>query len=94
MVDSLTSGSTLTATPHRRTERSLVARMFLMGNVVSPIVPRTGNPGKARPQGTPAHEGVKDGGEYMVRVRSQAPLERVPFLYRGGKILNKPSGLG
>ncbi|EQD24571.1 MAG: hypothetical protein D084_Lepto4C00409G0001 [Leptospirillum sp. Group IV 'UBA BS'] len=63
MVDSLTSGSTLTATPHRRTERSLVARMFLMGNVVSPIVPRTGNPGKARPQGTPAHEGVKDGGE-------------------------------
>ncbi|MCL5284870.1 MAG: helix-turn-helix domain-containing protein [Nitrospirae bacterium] len=32
--------------------------------------------------------------EYMVRVRSQAPLERVPFLYRGGKILNKPSGLG
>ncbi len=67
MVDSLTSGSTLTATPHRRRERSLVARMFLRRNVVSPTVPRTGNPGKARPQGTPAHEGVKDGGESQCR---------------------------
>jgi len=63
MVDSFLHGSTLTEVPHRRTARSLVARMFLRRNVVSPTVPRTGSPGKARPQGTPAHEGVKDGGE-------------------------------
>ena len=81
MVDSLTSGSTLTATPHRRIARSLVARMFLRRNVVSPTVPRTGNPGKARPQGTPAHEGVKDGGEiYGPGEKSSPPGARALFV--------------
>ena len=46
MVDSFLYGSTLTAIPRRRIARSLVARMFLMRNVVSPYGSRVSFPGK------------------------------------------------